>query len=445
VRLAVFHVVALDRDRALQRLLDSSGESGGGGGGSERITPRLERRKVMVNRDDLLKQAETVLGTMEGSRAVLEIQYENEVGTGLGPTLEFYALLSRQFQRADLQLWRGLGEETPIAKSTNEKRDSKDTLVKTVGGGGLCPSPLGRHVKSNSLDKVLTKFRLLGKLLGRSLLDGRILDLPLSTVFYKWLIKEEQTLSWADLADLDPTLHRSVQYLRRQQLKAFNTGDLTKEDEARKAVEAMELDFTVPGYPSLELVKNGKDKLVTLDNLPQYLEFLLHWLLKAGVCRQMEAVRDCLNALIPLKHLRLFFPEELDQLFCGARSEPEAWETAALLQSLRPDHGYNHDSPPVRWLVDILSTRFDDERRRQFIQFITGSPRLPVGGLKNLNPPLTVVRKTDASNSGNPDAHLPSVMTCVNYLKLPEYSSRDVMEQRLLTAITHGRYSFHLS
>lgn len=129
-----------------------------------------------MNRDDLLKQAETVLGTMEGSRAVLEIQYENEVGTGLGPTLEFYALLSRQFQRADLQLWRGLGEETPIAKSTNEKRDSKDTLVKTVGGGGLCPSPLGRHVKSSSLDKVLTKFRLLGKLLGRSLLDGRIVS-----------------------------------------------------------------------------------------------------------------------------------------------------------------------------------------------------------------------------------------------------------------------------
>lgn len=29
---------------------------------------------------------------MASSRALLEIQYENEVGTGLGPTLEFYAL-----------------------------------------------------------------------------------------------------------------------------------------------------------------------------------------------------------------------------------------------------------------------------------------------------------------------------------------------------------------
>ncbi|GCC39398.1 hypothetical protein chiPu_0022870, partial [Chiloscyllium punctatum] len=38
---------------------------------------------------------------------MLEIQYENEVGTGLGPTLEFYALVSQELQRADLGLWRG--------------------------------------------------------------------------------------------------------------------------------------------------------------------------------------------------------------------------------------------------------------------------------------------------------------------------------------------------
>lgn len=39
------------------------------------------------------------------SKALLEIQYENEVGTGLGPTLEFYALVSTELQRTDLGLW----------------------------------------------------------------------------------------------------------------------------------------------------------------------------------------------------------------------------------------------------------------------------------------------------------------------------------------------------
>ena len=30
-----------------------------------------------------------------------------KVGTGLGPTLEFYALVSRELQRSDLMLFRG--------------------------------------------------------------------------------------------------------------------------------------------------------------------------------------------------------------------------------------------------------------------------------------------------------------------------------------------------
>jgi E3 ubiquitin-protein ligase TRIP12 len=29
------------------------------------------------------------------------------VGTGLGPTLEFYALVSKEIQKSDLDLWRG--------------------------------------------------------------------------------------------------------------------------------------------------------------------------------------------------------------------------------------------------------------------------------------------------------------------------------------------------
>lgn len=41
------------------------------------------------------------------SRALLEIQYEDEVGIGLGPTLEFYTLVSRELQKIDLHMWRG--------------------------------------------------------------------------------------------------------------------------------------------------------------------------------------------------------------------------------------------------------------------------------------------------------------------------------------------------
>ena len=44
----------------------------------------------------------------------------------------------------------------------------------------------------------------------------------------------------------------------------------------------------------------------------------------------------------------------------------------------------------------------------------------------------------------DPDAELPSVMTCQNYFKLPD-SSLVAMECKLATAIAEGQGSFHLS
>ena len=36
-------------------------------------------------------------------------------------------------------------------------------------------------------------------------------------------------------------------------------------------------------------------------------------------------------------------------------------------------------------------------------------------------------------------------MTCANYLKLPDYSSKEVMRKRILTAINEGQGAFLLS
>lgn len=43
------------------------------------------------------------------SSSILEVEYFEEVGTGLGPTLEFYSLVSKEFARKDLKIWRDGG------------------------------------------------------------------------------------------------------------------------------------------------------------------------------------------------------------------------------------------------------------------------------------------------------------------------------------------------
>jgi len=43
------------------------------------------------------------------------------------------------------------------------------------------------------------------------------------------------------------------------------------------------------------------------------------------------------------------------------------------------------------------------------------------------------------------DDYLPSVMTCANYLKMPDYSSLNILKTKLGVAIKEGQGAFHLS
>lgn len=205
------------------------------------------------------------------------------------------------------------------------------------------------------------------------------------------------------------------------------------------------LDFVLPGHANIELRRGGRDISVTIHNLHQYIALVSHWFQVEGVQRQFEALREGFDSVFPSQRLRMFYPEELESVFCGNNGGGAyaRWDVKTLQESCRPDHGFTADSKAIHYFYEILST-YSKEEQRLFLQFITGSPRLPTGGFKALSPPLTIVRKSmDANN--NPDDYLPSVMTCVNYLKLPEYSTKEAMREKLKLAAAEGSYSFHLS
>lgn len=131
------------------------------------------------------------------------------------------------------------------------------------------------------------------------------------------------------------------------------------------------------------------------------------------------------------------------------------------MDSIKADHGYNLDSKSVRNLLSTMS-QFNAQERRDFLQFITGSPKLPIGGrihliipqnnnhvnlfagFKALTPMFTVVCKPSEPPFTSDD-YLPSVMTCVNYLKMPDYSSVEILREKLSVAIREGQGAFHLS
>lgn len=146
------------------------------------------------------------------------------------------------------------------------------------------------------------------------------------------------------------------------------------------------------------------------------------------------------SSVFPISSLVIFSPQELVDLLGSAE---EDWTYNTLSSSIQANHGYTKDSEAISRLLCIL-TNFTKVQRRSFLQFTTGAPKLPVGGFNALLPPFTVVRK-HAETGFSDDDYLPSVMTCANYLKLPNYSSQEIMKTKLLQAMDEGAGSFHLS
>uniref|UniRef100_A0A8C7QMZ8 E3 ubiquitin-protein ligase n=1 Tax=Oncorhynchus mykiss TaxID=8022 RepID=A0A8C7QMZ8_ONCMY len=492
---------------------------------------RLKHERVKVpRRDQMMEWAESVMQIHADRKSVLEVEFQGEEGTGLGPTLEFYALVAAEFQRASLGIWL-CDDDFP---------DDESRQV-DLGGGlkppgyyvqrscGLFPAPFPQD--SDELERLSKLFLFLGVFLAKCIQDNRLVDLPISRPFFKLLcmgdIKSNMSkLLYASRGGpllLDPTeQHHHFSEIQseastEESLDTYSVGSfdedsksefilnppkpkppawyhgiLTWEDFERVnshrakflkemkelavkrrlilgnnsqsedekntrlqdlmlknplgsgpplSVEDLGLNFQfcpsskVHGFSAVDLKPNADDEMVTMDNAEEYVELMFDFCMHTGIQKQMEAFREGFNRVFPMEKLSSFSHKEVQMILCGNQSP--SWTSEDVMNYTEPKLGYTRDSPGFLRFVRVLCGMSSDERKA-FLQFTTGCSTLPPGGLANLHPRLTIVRKVDAA-----DSSYPSVNTCVHYLKLPEYSSEDIMRERLLAATMEK--GFHLN
>ncbi|XP_057436689.1 E3 ubiquitin-protein ligase UPL3-like [Lotus japonicus] len=462
-----FYSTAFGLSRALYRLQQQQGADGlGSTTEREMRVGRLQRQKVRVSRNRVLDSAAKVMEMYSSQKAVLEVEYFGEVGTGLGPTLEFYTILSHDLQKLGLQMWRSYSSDKHHMEVDGDEKKMKINEGRNLAGDGeLVQAPLGLFPRpwpanadtsdSSKFSKVVEYFRLLGRVMAKALQDGRLLDLPLSVAFYKLVLGQDLDLH--DILYVDAELGKTLLELNALVYRNHYIESIGGSFTDTKAnllfrgtpIEDLYLDFTLPGYP--EYILKPGDEFVDINSLEEYISLVVDATVKTGIVRQIEAFRAGFNQVFDISSLQIFTPQELDNLLCGRR---EQWEAETLADHIKFDHGYTAKSPAIVNLLEIMG-EFTPEQQRAFCQFVTGAPRLPPGGLAVLNPKLTIVRKlsstaVNTSSNGNgpsesADDDLPSVMTCANYLKLPPYSTKEIMYKKLLYAISEGQGSFDLS
>jgi len=367
------------------------------------------------------------------------VEYFGEIGVGLGPTKEFYTLLLYHFQIASKDMFL-----------TGEADNIVDVLHNEIlvhNESGLYPRPLLIDDDRNR-QSLIKKYHCLGLFMAKALLDDRYLDMKFSRVFYKLLLNERMTLH--DLKELSPSFGSVI--IQFQQIVNQKNSILQNKakSEIQKRKEINELQYEGGSIENLHLnfriaegllKEGGDDCYLSIDNIEEYVRLVYDSFFGSGIQSMIQAFKEGFTKFFPIENLKCFGSEELDVVICGV-SEAKYWlksELTALPFELA--NGYNSNSNAILMLIDILA-ELSHERQRKFLTFLTGSPRLPIGGFKNLKPLIKISRKESFNNA---NSELPSANTCFNHLKLPNYSEIAIMRDKIILAIENGGNSLDLS
>jgi E3 ubiquitin-protein ligase TRIP12 len=430
VRRLLFEVAFFGTSRALVRVMEHCKEMEIPVSAHHK-NHRVARHKFRVWRDRPLECARVIFEQHGASRSMFDIQYYNEVGSGLGPTHEFFHLVGDALRSKSLGVWRS-GDENPTAK-----------VIETTVGLFLQPDGSLSGLDPDSVPMAksasfagLSGAGFVGSFLARGLIDHHVVNVRLSPAQLRLLRGDRMVME--DLRHVSPDIYDVLRALTI----AHNRGATVADVGSAKNVPIADLglQFVVPGADvDLPLKPGGEGIAVTPANVAEYVGLVGSVMLCEGVHTPAVEMREAFNRVLSLRGLRLFMPSELGDLFCGHQTVVTAEEWAAHTLC---DHGFTSASPTVRTLYEVLGDMTLEEQQL-FIRFLTGSKQLPVGGLPALRPKVTVVRKRLADGGLAQEVQqLPSAMTCQNYLKLPAYDTREALESKLKQAIQEGSSAF---
>eukprot|EP00759_Apiculatamorpha_spiralis_P056124 PhF_6_TR7963/c0_g1_i1/m.12083/K10590/TRIP12; E3 ubiquitin-protein ligase TRIP12 len=361
--------------------------------------------RITVRRSTLLDCAETLFRRYATYPLPLEVIFQGEAGTGVGPTTEFYVAVSIEFQRPELGLWVQESDE-------------------------IFPSLMPPTMTQAEIEKRLDMYTFFGRFLARALREGRMIDMRFHSLFFELLLNVpmDVTDDYASqrLLELDEGLEQSLRaLLKESEVSASNVVD-------------MSIEFTLPGAPSIELIPGGVTVPVTGENVHEFIHLVRKYRLSDGIRPQMKAILSGIDEVFPVSVLRLFSAVELGQLLTGSSDDSVVWTTTeSFLKDVHCAHGYTLSSKQILDLAQFV-LKMNASGQREFLRFVTGCPRVPRCGLRMK---ITIVRKDVV----DPDHCLPTVNTCFHYLKLPAYTTSQVLETRLGLAISEGQTGFEMS
>ena len=197
----------------------------------------------------------------------------------------------------------------------------------------------------------------------------------------------------------------------------------------------------------VELVKGGAKIAVTEKNKAQYVaEYARFKLAKAeGLEAAIKTFRRGMFDVLPSDLLQILSAQELELMLCGMPViDVSQWKASACYSGYTANGTMlSAASQLAVWFWDVVEA-LPQAERALLLKFSTGSAAVPSQGFEHLLGLHGEQRFTLAVVAGGSD-RLPLASTCFNLLKLPEYSSKALLEERLHVALHYGSEGFTFS
>ena len=276
-------------------------------------------------------------------------------------------------------------------------------------------------------------FRFMGQFVGIAIRSKITLDLALPSAIWKQIVKE--SLNEKDIASFDAPAYSFVQHLGSiiSRLKSNNENlEALQSLKTEANVLLQDLNWTATRSDGeiIELIPDGQNKTVDLENLERYLHLYVETRLNESLI-PIEAFREGLTSIIPAAAISLLSYDEFENVVCGNR----IIDIQRLKENTEYDDDVSMDDEHIIYFWETLE-EFTEEEKSLFLRFVWARPTLPPTGVEF---PQKFKIQTAVGDEAQvkPDSYLPKAHTCFFSINLPKYTSKEMMTEKLRYAITN--------
>lgn len=290
-------------------------------------------------------------------------------------------------------------------------------LFSITSNQGLYPNPMVFLLYPE--DEIDDLYIFIGRLMGKAIQENITLQPKFEHFFLSYIQGKYNFMNLInDLGSFDKELYKNLMFL-----KTYD-GDI-----ADLCLTFSITDDSMGGQKEINLIPNGSNIFVASSNKHRYINCCAKYYLHDRIKRQSMSFFKGLYQVIQPELLSVFCAPELQVLISGTND-------GISLEDLKANTRYLGGYSPFDRTISKFWTVFesmDEEEKSQLLKFVTSCERSPSLGFSSLVPPFSIQR-IDCSD----DLRLPSASTCFNILKLPTYSSKAIMKEKLLTSIQSG-------